>query len=664
MSEPRPSSKTPAPDPSSPSASTGRDRARAPYVLLDDNTGLGGPSALYTDAVEIVQADDPADVPAALARLQAAGPRGLHAAGFFAYELGYVLEPRLAPRMPKTRKVPLIWFGLFQPPRLLDSAGVEAWLVATTAGATARIADVGHSWDEAAYRHRFDRAIDNILSGDIYQLNLTFRARFRIEGSPLALYRELRQKQRVAYGGIIETGDVTVLSASPELFIERYGATITTRPMKGTSPRGADPARDAELVHTLATDAKQRAENLMIVDLMRNDLGRIAEVGSVEVTDLFTVETFRTLHQMTSGVRARLIDGVGLEPLLSAIFPPGSVTGAPKIRAMELIADLEDSPRGVYCGAIGRLSPDGHALFNVAIRTPVIFADGTAEMGIGSGVVADSDGGREYAECLLKMRFLTDRPAVGDIRATPAHAVPGTLPDGRTFQLIETLLHDPAQGDGAAAFWLLDRHLDRLERSAAHFGFAVDRQGAVAALTAAVAPKAHLRLRVRLLLWADGQITVTTTELPAAAPDAVMRYVISPTRLSSAEPFLLHKTTERQLYDREWQHFHDAVGADEVVYLNERDELCEGSRTTIFVERDGVLWTPPLAVGALPGVLRDELLATGRAREAVLTIADLSGGRVYLGNSVRALVRAELMQPERKASAPRQADKETMTTKA
>jgi para-aminobenzoate synthetase/4-amino-4-deoxychorismate lyase len=590
------------------------------YVLLDDNTGLGGPSALYTEPVEIVRADEPADVPAALARLEGAAARGLHAAGYFGYELGYALEPRLAGLMPAKRTVPLLWFGLFPAPRLMAGADVDAWLAERATGPKPRLEEVSHSWSEADYVKRFERAVANIHSGDIYQINLTFRARFRLEGSAVALYRELRQKQRVAYGGIIETGDLTILSASPELFIERYGQSISTRPMKGTSPRGADTARDDEMKRVLATDAKQRAENLMIVDLMRNDLGRIADVGSVEVTDLFTVETFKTLHQMTSGVRARLIDGLSLDHLLAAIFPPGSVTGAPKIRAMELIAELEDSPRGVYCGAIGRISPDGHSLFNVAIRTPVFTHDGRGEMGIGSGVVADSEGTREYAECLLKMRFLTDH-----------------LP---RFELIETMLFDPALGPNGA-FWLLDGHLARLERSSRHFGFTFDRRAVTSALDRAVEHRRAARLRVRLLLGVHGAVTVTVTELPAPPANPVMRYVISPTRLDSKEPFLAHKTTERQLYDREWHEFHDTRGADEVVYLNERGELAEGSRTSIFVERNGRLLTPPLDAGALPGVLRAELLSSGRAVEARLTLDDLASGRVFLGNSVRGLVPAE-----------------------
>jgi para-aminobenzoate synthetase/4-amino-4-deoxychorismate lyase len=436
-----------------------------------------------------------------------------------------------------------------------------------------------------------------------------------LSGSPLTFFLDLRQKQRVAYGGIVDTGKVTVLSASPELFIEQEGRTISTRPMKGTAPRAGTMEADAEARRQLAGDVKQRAENLMIVDLMRNDIGRISDIGSVSVTDLFTVETFQTLHQMTSGVRATLKQGIGMAELLRGIFPPGSVTGAPKIRAMELIAELETESRGVYCGAVGHISPHGRALFNVAIRTAVIARDAAGEMGIGSGVVFDSVGTKEYAECRLKMKFLTDPVS--------------------PFELIETMLHEPGRG-----FVLLERHLERLATSAAYFAFTYDEAAVRSALDAAVAGKTE-RQRVRLLLAEDGAVTVTTTDLPAADPDATMRYVVSDTRLDSSDIFLFHKTTRRELYDREWQQLHDSTGADEVIYLNERGELAEGSRTNIFLERDGKLVTPPLAAGLLPGTFRAELLADGRASEAVLTLADLDAAEtVYLGNSVRGLVRA------------------------
>lgn len=564
----------------------------------------------------------PEDVAGAMRQLEEGLAQGHHAAGFFSYELGYVWEPKLARLMPDKRDVPLMWFGLYGPPRELTEAQVDHWLATHTRSGSYQFTDVTRAWDRDAYVTRFSQVQEKIRAGDIYQLNLTFKARFKLSGSPLTFYRDLRQRQRVSYGGIVDTGHLTVLSASPELFIEQDGRGITTRPMKGTSPRAGTPEADAEARHVLATDVKQRAENLMIVDLMRNDLGRKAEIGSVTVTDLFTVETFRTLHQMTSGVSATLKDGVGLTELWQSIFPPGSVIGAPKIRAMELIAEYETEPRGVYCGAIGHFTPQGRALFNVAIRSPVIFRDGRGEMGIGSGVVYDSGGEKEYAECLLKMKFLTDPP--------------------RSFDLIETLLHDGAEG-----FWLLDRHMQRLAASAHYFNFSFDEIKARRELAAAVQGRETDRLRVRLLLNESGGVSVTSAVLGPKVPGAVMRYVISPTRLDSRDAFLFHKTTRREVYDSEWAQYSATLGSDEVLYLNERNELAEGSRTNVFVERNGVLLTPELSGGLLPGVLRAELLATGRAREAILTIEDLAGASpVYLGNSVRGLVKAEPVEPK------------------
>lgn len=589
------------------------------FVLLDNSTRPDAISLLFERPKAIIRADVPAEVPAALKALAQAPPRGLYAAGFFSYELGYILEPRLAARLPDHRAVPLLWFGLYAAPRPLRGSEVQAWLTAEAIG-NPSLGALHHTWDANAYLARFEKVQENIRAGDIYQLNLTFKAKFDLEGSPLALYRDLRLKQRVAYGGLVDTGAATILSASPEVFIEQDGRLVVTRPMKGTAPRAGTNEADAEVSRALAADVKNRAENLMIVDLMRNDLGRLAELGSVHVTDLFTVETYKTLHQMTSGVRAVLREDVGIEDLLKAIFPPGSVTGAPKIRAQELIADYESEPRGVYCGAVGYFSPDHKALFNVAIRTAVIDRAGKGEMGIGSGVVADSQGSKEYAECLLKMKFLTD----------PV----------RRFELIETMLHEPLKG-----LWLLEEHMQRLSKSAAYFGFAHDAAEIRRALAKALLGKERERLRVRLLLDEDGNTSITATPLPAPPADSRMRYVISDSRVSSTDLFLYHKTTRRDLYDREWQHFADTLGADEVIYRNERGELAEGSRTSIFIERNGILLTPSVSAGLLPGTLRATLIAEGRAREARLTPDDLVRGKVFLGNSVRGLVPADPLVP-------------------
>ncbi len=601
-------------------SSTSSNGLSEAFVLLDNSSGSGPPSMLFRDPVEIVTAHDSEEVARALSRIEAGLSRGLHAAGFFSYELGYVLEPKISHLMPTKQCVPLIWFGLYDEPELMSNEEVGSWLAEIARSESHEFSDISLEWSEKDYLERFNKVIEYIRAGDIYQLNLTFKARFRLEGSPLTFYRDLRGKQRVAYGGIVDTGEVTILSSSPEVFIVKHGDAIETRPMKGTSSRAGTIEADAEQRRILATDVKQRAENLMIVDLMRNDIGRISKLGSVEVTDLFTVETFRTLHQLTSGVRATLKPDISLQDLMQGIYPPGSITGAPKIRSMELISELESEARGVYCGSIGHFSPSGEALFNVAIRTPLIKRDGHGEMGIGSGVVYDSEGSAEYAECLLKMKFLTDPPKI--------------------FELIETMLR---RGDGT--FWLFDRHLERLRQSAKYFAFRFDEDAVRKALDEAVAEFPGKTLRVRMTLAEDGHITVGVSEIAPPSTDAVMKVVVSPTTLDRKNPFLFHKTTRRELYDREWEEFSEKVGSDEVIYFNEQGHLCEGSRTNVFVERNGKLLTPPLEDGLLPGTFRASLLAEGKACEATLTREDFErvlrgDGTLFVGNSVRGLVKA------------------------
>ena len=603
----------------------------SPYVLLDDSLTPGGRSLLFTGPERVVAAHAPEEVDAALDTVSAGLARGLHAAGFFAYELGYCLEPKLRDLLPADRRVPLFWIGLFRTPRAFDDAGARAWLDAHGGAERAKISGLKLSWRREQYDRAFAAVEDYIAAGDVYQINLTMKYRFAFDGDPVALYAALRRKQRVAYGALIHAPELDVLSLSPELFFRRDGKHISTRPMKGTAPRGRTPREDARLKTWLAVDEKQRAENLMIVDLLRNDLGRVAKIGSVEVTDLFTVETYRSVHQMTSGIAAELRSDMGLKDMLGALFPCGSVTGAPKVRAMEIIRELEGGPRGVYTGAIGHIAPSGDAQFNVAIRTVVLQgADG--EMGIGGGIVADSKVDSEYEECLLKAHFLTkvDTP----------------------FELIETLRSERDKG-----FHLLERHLARLQSSAAHFGYPFSREAVLAALDAEAARIDAPVALVRLLLAEDGGITVTSTPIELPTRDTVWRFVISDQRLDEKDPLFYHKTTRRQFFDREMERLKALTGCDEVVFLNKKGELTEGTRTNLFVELDGRLFTPALTCGLLPGTLREELLDLPRAAasEAVLTPQDLlAADRIYLGNSVRGLIRAELVEDQGEKNEPRE----------
>jgi len=374
-------------------------------VLLDDHLSPAGASYLFREPIDIICAMSADEAPAALASIEHASRQGHYVAGHFAYELGYLVEDRLAGLMPQARSGPLIWMAVYERAHAMTGPETDAWLAAHDAGGF-ELGEITPTRDRNSYAALFDRAQRYIAAGDIYQVNLTFKGAFNFSGDPISLYRTLRRRQHVAFGGMILTPHMNLLSLSPELFVRITNGVIESRPMKGTAARADTAEADAAQKRWLHTDEKSRAENLMILDLMRNDIGRIAQIGSVEVTDMFTIETFATLHQMTSGVRAKLKPGTGLPQILRALFPCGSITGAPKIRAMEIIAELEDEARGAYCGAIGMIAPGGDMCFNVAIRTVALAPDGTGQIGIGGGLVADSQAGAEYDEALLKMQFL------------------------------------------------------------------------------------------------------------------------------------------------------------------------------------------------------------------------------------------------------------------
>ncbi|MGF1549265.1 MAG: aminodeoxychorismate synthase component I, partial [Sphingomonadaceae bacterium] len=534
---------------------------------------------------------------------------GRHAAGFLAYEAGLALEPRLAPltRPADEGAPPLVWFGLFDEreehaaealPRLLpDPAGAHAALPRPLI-------------EEADYRAAVARILGHIEAGDVYQANFTFPAEVALAGHPLALYAALRERARAGHGGIVFTGEDWLLSFSPELFFALEGGRIAARPMKGTARRGRDAAGDRGRAEGLAADPKQRAENLMIVDLVRNDLARVARTGSVEVPALFTVETYPTVLQMTSTVTAELARGKDAIDLIAAAFPCGSVTGAPKIRAMELLAGLERGPRGPYCGSIGWLAPEGDAAFNVAIRTLLLRqGESRARLGLGSGIVADSEPGAEWRECLAKGRFVGERPR---------------------FDLIETMRFEP--GSGVAALAL---HIARLERSARELGFAFDRHAMRNELQSAT-----FRWRepaaLRFMLAPSGAMAVELAPLPAA-PREPVEVAVAPLPVADHDFRLRHKTSDRGFYDRARQ----ASRRFEILFEDGAGRLTEGSFTTIFVERGGALLTPPLGLGLLPALLRARLIAEGKAEEAVLRRADLEGG-FLIGNALRGLIRARL----------------------
>jgi para-aminobenzoate synthetase component 1 len=371
-----------------------------PFVLFRDD--LGGRDTLFRGPRKLIVAVDEGEFFPALDQMESVRAAGKWLAGYFSYEAGYLFEPKLRPLIPSNRRAPLIAFGVFDGPA--DASGSRT----PPALSNGPIFEAKAAWTFADYQRRFRRVHRHLCEGDCYQVNLTFPVRAQWSGEPLSAFAALTERQPVKYAALVALGGPVVLSRSPELFFEiDVDGMIETRPMKGTAPRGATKAEDKRLREFLRNDPKNQAENRMIVDLLRNDVSRISEVGSLEVPELFQVETYPTVHQMVSTVRARLLQELPIAEIFTALFPCGSITGAPKIRAMEIIRNLETAPRDAYCGAIGWIAPDGPMRFNVAIRTISLYAGGEAVYNVGGGVVFDSQAEAEYRECLLKARFAT-----------------------------------------------------------------------------------------------------------------------------------------------------------------------------------------------------------------------------------------------------------------
>ncbi len=547
----------------------------------------------------VVEADQPGEVPGVLREVAEAAAAGRWVAGYVAYEAAPGFDPAL--------KVvpgggPMAWFGVFADrgpaPRLAGLPGgyeLGEWVPSVNAAR--------YEADVAAIR-------EHIAAGDTYQVNHTMRLRAPFGGDPLALYRDLALAQSAGYGAYLDTGDRMVASASPELFFEWDGRRLVTRPMKGTAPRGRWQEEDEARRAALVASEKDRAENLMIVDLIRNDLGRVAEFGSVEVTSLLDAERFDTVWQLTSTVEAETRPEVGLPDVFAALFPCGSVTGAPKVRTMEIIAGLEQTPRGVYCGAIGFVEPGGRAAFNVAIRT-VVIADGVATYGVGGGVTWDSTPAGEHREALLKAQVLT--------RAQ------------EPFALLETLRWDPVDG-----WWWRDEHLARLAASADYFGVSFHLQAIAEALDAAVA--GDRALRVRLTVDRAGTPAVETAPAPPLGEHVAV--AVDGDAVDRLNPFLYHKTTRRDLYEAARARHPDA---GDVLLVNDRGEVTESTVANVVALVDGQWVTPPVDAGCLPGIHRQVLLAKGEVVERPLPLADLrAAAEVALVNSVRGWMPARL----------------------
>ncbi len=573
-----------------------------PTVLLRSDTGW----LHFSGLEETVTAVTPQQVYRALQQVETAvHTHHLYAAGFLSYEASAAFN--LAVHSPRLDDVPLLWFGLFKEKKEIEEIQDLGWPASSSPQSL--------KWRPAITQSQYTQAIaaikTHIAAGETYQVNYTFPLTASFPHDPWAYFLQLAAAQNSAYAAYLDIGTHVICSASPELFFQLDGTHIWSRPMKGTAVRGRTLAEDNTNAQALAQSPKNRAENVMIVDMIRNDLGQIARTGSVAVPRLFTVERYPTVLQMTSTVTAET--DASFADMMASLFPCASITGAPKVRTMEIIRQLETQPRGLYTGTIGYLSPGRQARFNVAIRTVVVSkAAGRARYGVGGGIVWDSQAADEYAEALLKAQVLT--------RKRPS------------FDLLETILWEPESG-----FYLLDAHLQRMADSAVYFHFPFPRQQILDKLNAL---PLNGRTKVRLLLSEKGEIRVETMPLPAATPEPV-KIGLAKQPVSSDDVWLYHKTTHREPYE---QAKASRPACDEVILWNERGELTEGTIANLVLVLAGDWVTPPVTAGLLAGVERAQALANGRIREQTLFPKDLArASEIYLLNSVRGWRRARLI---------------------
>jgi para-aminobenzoate synthetase / 4-amino-4-deoxychorismate lyase len=552
---------------------------------------------------KILQCETAGEVDELLTEVEGWTQNGYTAFGFLTYEAGFAFLPNLPE--PARLTLPCAWFALtkdFQkqlPENFVPKAKPPA------------IDQLRLNQDLKSYEEALTRIKHYIWRGDTYQVNYTLRYNGEYDGSPHDLYSWLRMQQRVNYAALIETPDWAILSFSPELFFRKNSREILMRPMKGTAPRGRTLEEDAQNALHLRNSEKEKSENLMIVDLLRNDLGKICEPGSIQVTAPMEVEQYETLLQMTSTVTGILNSNIKTGDVLRATFPSGSVTGAPKIRTMQIIDELEKRGRGIYTGSIGWWSAE-QSVFNVAIRT--LFLDrksGSVEMGVGSGILYEADIEREYRECELKAKFLTQARS--------------------KFKLIETI-----RWEQHSSYAHLDFHLDRLERSAQYFLFDFNREQVENNLRIEEQKMKFHKARVRLLLDESGNVEIECREIET--PQTPIKILLSKIKIDSNDRFLYHKTTNRNLYDEALIDAR-AKGYFDVIFQNERDEITEGAISNIFVENNGKLFTPPLSCGLLSGTYRRYVLESGDAKEKILKLDDLrAADRIFLTNAIQGML--------------------------
>lgn len=585
------------------------------FVLLETNRtdSSNKTSYLFRGPREIIACYRLRDVEKTLLEIEKWIARGYYAAGFLSYEAGYAFEAGFGRRSSCRGPVPLLWFGIYKKPIIIKGETNLNW---GPKGAF-RITGARPNVSYPRYRSAVEAIKNRIRRGETYQVNYTFKYKFGFKGSEEALYSALKASQKTSYAALIKTPGFSVISASPELFFRMNGAAIETKPMKGTAERGRFAEEDNSIARGLGDCRKNRAENVMIVDLLRNDLSKVCAVSSVRTEKMFEVEKYGTLFQMVSTVKGKL-ENTEFAGIIRNLYPSGSITGAPKINTMRIIRSLEKESRGVYTGAIGYISPRKKAVFNVAIRTVVVErGKGRGEMGVGSGITIDSTPASEYAESCLKAKFALERP--------------------RDFKLFETMLLRKGK-----KIRLLKYHMERMKSSAGYFGFTFNGRQARKVLQGAIRrAQPGKDARLRLLLSAGGVFEAEILGLEKTGSRLVK---FSKHITDSKDRFLFHKTTNRELYRQELEDCRKK-GFYDVIFTNELGQVTESAASNILILKNGLLYTPTKRCGLLAGTYLKHLMNTkyGKIKEKLLYRKDiLNADKLYLANSVRGLVEVKL----------------------
>ncbi len=611
------------------------------FVLLETSRSIGDEktSYLFKDPISVIKLDSHSCLDEFENKVNSALKNGYYLAGWWCYELGYLFEKRLNTFLSsKKTKLPLACLGVFKKPtKLWDHTNTKKSFPWPNPECSSYVSNLKACITKKDYIKAIEKIKNYIQKGDTYQVNYTFKMLFKYLGDPIELYLALRAQQAVSYSALIKFDNIWCLSLSPELFFRIDKDIIYSRPMKGTISRGRYLKEDIKLANFLKHDPKNRAENVMIVDLLRNDIGRLSLTGSVSVPELFLVERYETLFQMTSKVQGILPNNSSFNKVLRGLFPCGSVTGAPKIRTMEIIAELEKTPRQIYTGSVGFISPEKKAVLNVAIRTIVIDEKtNQADIGIGSGVTIDSDPEAEYEECLLKARFLEKRR--------------------KEFSLIETLLFVPKNfkkpfyktllGDWPInikdGIVLLDYHIKRLFESAHFFGFLFDERQFIELCYEIKNNIKDSPKIVRILLERDGTLSFDIRDFEI--PGDIVTIKLSDKRVNTKDVFLYHKTTNRELFNKEFSKA-KRLGIYDFIFLNEKDEITQGTISNIIIKRGEKFFTPPIESGLLNGCLRSFLLDRGKIEEKPLKLKDIKNAEeLYIVNSVRGILKANFIK--------------------